>query len=335
MKKWIPLLFLPLLIACNGSLDKVQTTLNGYAQGTTFQIKYVSAPGKDLSGAVDSLFKAVDASLSTYNKNSLISHINAHADSIVQVDALFKQVYERSAAIASETGGAFDPTVGPLVELWGFGNMGTRSKADSTRVDSVLRFVGYERVWMDRGYFHLPGGYRIDFNAIAQGFTVDLISTYLEQQGVKDYFVEVGGETRARGTNVEGRVWRIGIDKPTEELEEGNRLKAIVELKDLSLATSGNYRKFWVDEETGIKYAHTIDPRSGFPARNRLLSATIACAESMDADAYATVCMVLGVEQSKKFLAGKPGVEAYLIYTNDEGEWEVYATPGMREWLIE
>lgn len=324
-----------LLLSCDELPEKEQIQLNGYAQGTSFQIKYIAAPTLDLSRDVDSILKAVNRSLSTYDSTSIISHINSHKDSAVQVDPLFKEVYERSISIAKESNGAFDPTVGPLVELWGFG-LSKRTKVDSASVDSTRKYIGYTSTQLKGDRFAMPKGFRIDFNAIAQGYTVDLIARHFEAQGIEHYFIEVGGETKARGTNINGRVWRIGIDKPTDNLEEEeDRLKAIVEVQDLALATSGNYRKYWVDEETGLKYAHTINPATAYPAKNRLLSATIVAKSCMDADAYATVCMVLGTSKSIEFIRAKPELEAYLIYSNEDGEWEVFATEGMKKMLVD
>lgn len=321
-----------LFTACNSVPEIEETRLSGQAQGSTFTIKYIGTSSLNIASGVDSIFKVIDYSLSTYNKNSLITAINSADFFPVKVDNLFQTVFNRSIEIANETNGAFDPTVGKLVELWGFG-LSKRGKVDSLKVDSVMEFTGYTKTSLDyRQAFSMPFGFKIDFNAIAQGYTVDVLAEYLEMQGISDYFVEVGGETRAKGKNIKGVIWRIGIDKPEEDLDPNDRLEAIVALNNKSLATSGNYRKFWVDEKTGVKYAHTINPETGYPAKNKLLSASIIASTAMDADAYATVCMVLGVEKSKAFLKNKQGVEALLIYTNDSDEWEVFTTKGFPEW---
>ncbi len=318
--------------ACNTHSQNEEIALTGQAQGSTFTIKYISEKPLNISKEVDSIFKAIDYSLSTYNKNSLITAINTADFFPIKVDNLFTTVFNRSIEIANETKGAFDPTVGKLVELWGFG-LSKRGEVDSAKVDSVMLYTGYTKTDLDyRQAFTMPIGFKIDFNAIAQGYTVDVLAEFLEAQSIANYFIEVGGETRAKGKNAQGEFWRIGIDKPEEDLNPSDRLEAIVSLNNQALATSGNYRKFWVDEKTGVKYAHTINPETGYPARNKLLSASIITATAMDADAYATVCMVLGVEKSKAFLKNKQGVEALLIYTNAADEWEVYTTEGFPEW---
>ena len=180
----------------------------------------------------------------------------------------------------------------------------------------------------------MPSGFTLDFNAIAQGFTVDLLAQFLEGKGVEHYMVEVGGEVKAKGQNVDGEIWRIGVDKPTEEIDENDRFQVIVNLENAALATSGNYRKFWVDEESGVKYSHTINPKTGFPARNRLLSASIISKSScMDADAYATACMVMGTQKAVQFIESKKDLEAYLIYSDEEGKWETHITPGFNDYI--
>jgi len=319
------------LAACNNS-NIQQHQLSGYAQGTTFQVKYIASPQADFATAIDSIFAAVDQSVSTYNPNSLIIALNK-ADSSFKPDQVFKTIWQRAFGIAEETKGSFDPTVGPLVQLWGFGPQ-QKKEVDSTLVDSVLKFTAYQKVQYSTNSIVLPVGFSIDFNAIAQGYTVDLIAQYLESKGVTHYMVEVGGEVKARGENIDGKVWRIGIDKPTEEIDEANRFQVIVALENAALATSGNYRKFWVDEESGIKYSHTINPQTGYPARNRLLSASVISTNScMDADAYATACMVMGTPKAIQFIESKNDLEAYLIYSNEDGEWETYISKGFETYI--
>jgi thiamine biosynthesis lipoprotein len=179
----------------------------------------------------------------------------------------------------------------------------------------------------------LPG-VMIDVNAIAQGYSVDVVSQFFESKGIKNYLVEIGGEVRGKGTNAKNNHWRIGVDKPSDgNMDPGKELEAIIEIDNKSLATSGNYRKFFVED--GVKYAHTIDPKTGFPARNTLLSATVVCDDCMTADAYATVFMVLGVEKSKELLPKLPGIEVYFIYSNSQGEYEIFSTDGMKTMIFE
>ncbi len=342
MKKFAAISLFALILwtvsSCKQEPRLILVTNTGYAQGSTFQIKYRVLEGKDYSEEIQGIFEAIDASMSTYQPHSLISMINK-GDTLVEVDSLFQKVLQRALAVSKESGGQFDPTVGPLVELWGFG-LSKRDQVDSARVDSVKAFIGYDKLEITgltqqaSSKIKVPKGFKMDFNAIAQGYTVDVIVDFLERKGIENYMVEVGGEVRARGVNTDNEVWKIGIDKPSEEIDEENRFQVIIALKDAALATSGNYRKFWVDEATGLKYAHTINPFTGFPAKNRLLSVSIIAPHAMDADAYATLCMVKGLQQSIDFLNSKPELEGYLIYTNEDGEWEVYETPGFRRYSV-
>lgn len=332
MKKIATSVVALLLFACGNEATIVENESHGYAQGSTYQIKYITEKELNLTAKFDSIFKAVDQSMSTYKKESIISRINAD-DSTVKTDALFNKVWQRSQEISEETNGLFDVTVGPLVELWGFGT-NKNILIDSARVDSALALVGYTKVELEENLISMPAGFRIDFNSIAQGYTVDVIADFLESRGITRYMVEVGGEVRAKGKNSKDQFWKIGVDKPSEEIDTEDRFQMIVELRNKSLATSGNYRKFWVDEETGVKYAHTIDPESGYPARNQLLSVTIIADECMDADAYATACMVMGLPEAKEYIEKKEGVEAYFISAGNENQWEVLFTKGFESFIL-
>tara|TARA_R110000868_G_scaffold259361_16_gene517553 strand:- start:21620 stop:22630 length:1011 start_codon:yes stop_codon:yes gene_type:complete len=336
MKKLIlPLLTLGLILGACESEKKLRLIENtGYAQGSTYQIKYLTAKNQNFAAEIESIFKEIDNSMSTYVPTSLISEVNK-GNVWVEVDELFITVLNRSLEIAEETSGDFDPTVAPIVRLWGFGFDKVRGDVDSDMILEVKSKTGFSNVMIDRSKVKLPEEFSLDFNAIAQGFTVDYIAEYLEKHGINDYMVEVGGEVKTKGVNDKGNIWSIGVDKPQSEINTEDRFQFILELKDAGLATSGNYRKYWVDEETGIKYSHTIDPHSGTPARNRLLSASIISPEAMDADAYATVCMVQGLERCKKFLIEKPDLEGYLVYSNDSGDWEVYITEGFQNFIKE
>lgn len=305
---------------------------SGYAQGSTYQIKYMTVKNQNFADEIEIIFRQIDQSMSTYVPTSLISEVNK-GGAWVEVDERFLEVLNRSMEIATETGGDFDPTVGPLVAIWGFGFEEVRGDVDSEMIDDVKSKTGFSHIQIDENKVMVPEGFSLDFNALAQGYTVDVIAEYLESQGIENYMVEVGGEVRTLGLNNKGNIWTIGVDKPQDEIDRGDRFQFILELKDAGLATSGNYRKYWVDEETGTKYSHTIDPHTGTPALNRLLSASIITNNVMDADAYATVCMVQGLEDCKAFLESKADLEGYLVFTNDEDEWEVYTTPGFESFI--
>ncbi len=304
----------------------------GYAQGSTYQIKYMTAKNQNFAEEIEVIFQEIDQSMSTYVPTSLISEVNK-GGVWVEVDERFLEVLNRSIEIAEETEGDFDPTVGPLVAIWGFGFEEVRGDVDTEMIEEVKSKTGFENIKIDGNKVMIPEGFSLDFNALAQGYTVDVIAEYLESQGIESYMVEVGGEVRTRGQNDKGSIWAIGVDKPQNEIDREDRFQFILELKDAGLATSGNYRKYWVDEETGTKYSHTIDPHTGSPALNRLLSASIITNNVMDADAYATVCMVKGLEDCKVFLESKPELDGYLVFTNDQDEWEVYTTPGFEEYI--
>ena len=334
MKNTFFLVIAILLISCSNPQELSLVENSGYAQGSTYQIKYLTTGNRNYGEIIEGMFGEIDNSMSTWVPSSLISLVNK-GDTVVVVDEMFLDVLNRSVEIAEESNGEFDPTVGPLVRLWGFGFDEIRGDINDETIDEVKSKIGYSRVRREGNQISIPEGFNLDFNAIAQGYTVDYIAEYLEKQGVSNYMVEVGGEIRTLGLNEKGGVWRIGVDKPQENIDSEERFQFILELKDSGLATSGNYRKFWVDEETGIKYAHTINPFTGRPAKNRLLSASIVAQTAMDADAYATVCMVKGLEDCKEFLSGKEELEGYLVYTNDEGEWETFITEGFQQYIVE
>lgn len=320
------------VFSCSQPAEFVENEVSGEAQGSTYYIKYITPEEQNLQASFDSIFKAVDASMSTYQSHSLISAVNK-GDTGVVVDEMFLQVLDRSLEVANETQGLFDPTVGPLVELWGFGK-NVHQEIDTLRIDSAKQITGYSEIKRHGSTVRIPEGFRIDFNAIAQGFTVDVIAEFLEKKNIERYMVEVGGEVRAGGLNANDEPWKIGVDKPSPEIDEKDRFQIIIALKDKAMATSGNYRKFWVDQETGIKYAHTIDPLTGYPARNQLLSVTLLADNCMDADAYATACMVMGTEKALKFIEGKPGMEGYFIYSDETGDWQVAQTSGFGRYIL-
>ena len=262
--------------------------------------------------------------MSLWDSTSLISRINRNEN--VKVDSHFTNVFRRSMEISYLTAGAFDVTVSPLVRAWGFSYKKGLPVPDSTSVDSILQFIHFEKVKLHEGFVVKDDPrLELDFNAIAQGYTVDLISEFLESKKINDYLVELGGEVRAKGLNPRDSVWVIGIDKPNPHSIEHN-LQTAVHLDNKSLATSGNYRKFI--EKDGKKYSHVIDPHTGFPAEHPLLSVSVIADDCMTADALATAFMVLGLERSFVRLNSLP-VEAYFIYADpNSGEILTESTPG-------
>lgn len=321
-----------LLVACQPKKSEY-LRISGFAQGTTYSITYENSVNKDYTVAIDSILKAFDRSLSIYDSTSIISRVNKN-DPDVELDDWFIDVYKKSTEVSAVSGGAFDITVGPVIKAWGFAN-GPVAKHDSAHIDSLLQFIGMDKVKLEgRKVVKKFPGVKIDVNAIAQGYSVDVVSRFFEEKGIKNYLVEIGGEVRAKGTNAKDRFWHIGIDKPADgNMDPGKELQAIIEIENKSLATSGNYRKFFVED--GVKYSHTIDPKTGFPARNTLLSATVVCDDCMTADAYATAFMVLGVEKSKELLNKLQGIEVYFVYSNSSGGYEVFFSEGMKKMIFE
>jgi thiamine biosynthesis lipoprotein len=307
--------------------------LAGFTQGTSYHITYESRDSIDLQYTIDSLLADFDSTFSIYIPGSVISRINRNEYGIV-INDYFIRVFNKAYEVYKATDGAFDITVAPLVNAWGFG-FTEKADVDSAMIDSLLQYVGMEKVAIRDG--RVIKKYRetmLDCNAIAQGYAVDVIAFFLDKKDIRNYLVEVGGEIRTKGVNPEGNMWRIGIDRPDEKnIIPGAFLQAIVELQNRSLATSGNYRKFY--EINGIKYAHSIDPKTGYPVMKRLLSATVLADDCITADAYATALMVMGMDRGKELLSEHKELEAYLIYSDDEGNYRTYFTPGLKRYLYE
>lgn len=321
-------LVLILFAACNSITDRYSIVMDGYAQGTTYQVTLVSDTAVDYSDEINHIFNVIDLSMSMWVDSSLISRVN-RGDTSVIVDEHFTKVFNKSVEVSKATDGLFDFTVGTLARAWGFAEDGKVEQMDSSVVDSLRGLVGYEKVSLRNGrVIKNHPNIRFDFNAIAQGYTVDVIHDYLYELGYRDFLIEVGGELRASGVNASGQNWRIGIDKPSEEIQT-DRFIAVIELENRALATSGNYRKFYIDEETGMKYVHTIDPKTGYPVQSNLLSVSVLANDATTADAYATAMMVKGLEESVKMLESMSGeLDAMLIYSDESGKWQSFTTAG-------
>lgn len=324
----LPFLFL-LLLACGCSRQPHYIRYEGFAQGGTYHVT-CAVPGRvteeTVRAKVDSVLREIDFSLSGYNKGSLLSQVNAGGDPCL--NDLFITCFERSKAIWEETGGAFDPSCAPLFDLWGFG-FANRGSVTQAAIDSIRQFTGMDLVSLetrDDGVHLVKADprVRLNFNAIAQGFSCDVVAALLDSLGATDYLVDIGREIRCKGHNAAGGDWRVGLDSPFDgNEEEGRYLQAILEVTDCGIVTSGNYRKFYV--ENGQKFAHTIDPLSGRPVTHSLLSATVVAADATTADAYATWLMVVGPEQARAILAQRPDLEAMLVF-EEEGEMKTFQT---------
>jgi thiamine biosynthesis lipoprotein len=309
------------------------TKIAGFGQGTSYHITYENRTGKDYTAAIDSILDAFNKSLSIYDSTSIISRINRNEPDVT-VDNWFVEVFKKSEEINRISNGAFDITVGPVVRAWGFSTAPV-PKHDSLYIDSLLQFVGMDKVRLVGQKVEKDlSGVQLDVNALAQGYSVDVVCDFLKNEGIVNYLVEIGGEVRAKGVNASRNYWRIGIDKPVDgNNEAGSDLEAVIEINDRSVATSGNYRKFYV--ENGVKYSHTIDPKTGRPARNSLLSVTVVATDCMTADALATSFMVLGLEQGKELVKKLKGVEVLFIYSDEQGAYNTLTTEGMDKVIVE
>ena len=291
MKNCLFVILIMLFLSCKNAKNNLNI-IEGNAIGTTFTVRYIDFGSNNYEVKIDSLIAAINKSASTYIPTSDLSKINK-GDTTVLVDANLQEVFIKSEKIYRETDGAFDPTVGILVNAWGFGPEKPIENLDSLKVQELLKFVGFDKVKLENGKIKklYPEIY-LDFNAIAKGYLVDMLSRMFEKNGIANYMVEIGGEIRARGQNEKGLPWKIAIENPNAD---GTRSFAtIIELKDASIATSGNYRKFKVKED-GTKYVHTINPKTGYAIESNLLSASvISKLDCADVDAYATAFMEMG-----------------------------------------
>lgn len=330
----LPLLFF-LLVSCQQEAKKnVEYISNsGKTQGTFYSIVYLQPEGKDLQPAIEAVLKEFDQSLSTYNPSSLISRINQNDDSVV-TDDYFESMYAEALKVSELTHGAFDITVAPLVKAWGFG-FGSKDKKEIPDVQSILPLVGYQKVKLEnKRIIKSDPQIMLDANAIAQGQSADVVAKLLEENGCEHYMVEIGGEIACKGKNPKGKKWQIGIDKPKDEsVDMEHELQTVVAISNVGLATSGNYRQFYFKD--GKKYAHTINPVTGYPVDHNLLSATVVAPTCIQADAFATAFMVMGVDSSLAICNRIPDMECYLIYADKKGIFQVKQTDGFKKYLVE
>jgi len=330
MKKLIPLLILIIIIsACTPRHTYYKINFSGMAQGTYYSITYFDTLNRNFQPQIDSLLDAFDMSVSAWEENSVLSRINRGED--ISCDKIFINTYLLALKVAEESGGAFDYTVGPLVNVWGFG-FEDRKKVDQAMVDSLLPLVDYHYVKLEGNrIIKEKEGIKFDFNAVAQGYSVDLVGQYLASRGIENYLVDIGGEILAKGEKPSAGPWVVGIEKPSEDEYSDRTLEASLELRDKAMATSGNYRKFY--EEDGVRYSHTIDPETGFPVTHSLLSVSVIAADAGTADAWATAFLVMGLEKAKIFLDESDDLDAFFIYSGEEGYMMTWATEGMKKLL--
>lgn len=303
----------------------------GLIFGTMYSITYEHE--KSLRLDIDKELERFDASLSMFNELSIISRINRNED--VTVDSLFANVFRQAMKISEATDGNFDITVAPLVNAWGFGFTENLSPTD-VKVDSLLQIVGWQKIQLSSEGKIIKEDPRImlDCSAIAKGYAVDVIANLLKSNGVQNYMVDIGGEVDVAGVNPTGNLWRIGINKPEDDpLSRNQSLQTILEVSGLGIATSGNYRNFYYKD--GMKYAHTIDPKTGRPVQHSILSSTVIAKDCMTADAYSTAFMVMGLEKAKSLVESHPELDAYFIFSDEKGDFQTYMTEGMKEYVTE
>ncbi|HLT50280.1 MAG TPA: FAD:protein FMN transferase [Aequorivita sp.] len=331
MKKLIFIPLLLLFIFCEKK-EATHRFLQGEAFGTTYNIQFYSENDIDFKKGLDSVIDAVNHSVSTYIPDSDISKVNK-GDSTIVVDSIFREVFEISAEVNKKTNGYFDPTIGVLRNAYGFGDVKPLKEIDSTTLDSLMKYVGFHKVKIKSDGTILKEYPQIyfDFNAVAKGFGIDCLGRYLESKGVTDYLIELGGEILAKGENIQkGQEWVVGIEAVDSELENRS-FEATVKLKNVGMASSGNYRKFRIDSLTGKKYVHTLNPLTGSAEMSDVTSSTVIAPTCGVADAYATSFMALGLEKSKELLKSLPNVEAYLTYTDSLNQHRVFVTDGFKK----
>lgn len=321
------LLLLSIWIIHRNNRPAPYQTDNGLIFGTIYQVSYQYPTS--LKGEIEEALHTIDNSLSPFNQHSIITAINRNES--MQTDSLFRAVFRRSLEISAETDGAFDITVAPLINAWGFG-FKKGIFPDSAQVDSLRQLIGYTRVSLDADGCVQKQDPRLMLNcsAVAKGYAVDVVARLLQAKGIDNLMVDIGGEVVVKGHNPQQRPWRIGINKPVDDsLATNQELQAIVELTEGAIATSGNYRNYY--HRNGKKYAHTIDPRTGYPVQHAILSSTVLAPDCMSADAYATAFMVMGLEEAEAFVEAHPELAAYFIYSQPDGSYGSFTSQRMKQ----
>ena len=325
----LPLVVVVAIVAIGfmmGHKDEPYQRNSGFIFGTSYNITYQCADNHKAD--IEKVLAEVDASLSPFNDTSIITHVNRNED--VVLDNLFLDVFRLAQKINEDTEGAFDITVAPLVNAWGFG-FKNGVNPDAKAIDSLRQVVGFQKVRLENNkVVKFDPRVMLDCSAIAKGYGVDVVANLLRKYGIKNFMVEIGGEVVTSGVNPERMPWRIGVTKPTDDsLSVNNELQTVINVTDKAMATSGNYRNFYY--KGGRKYAHTIDPKTGYPVQHSILSATVITDDCATADAYATSFMVLGMEKARLVLDRHPEMMAYFIYRDDSGQNQVGFSPSLKD----
>ncbi|MBE50330.1 MAG: hypothetical protein CMP51_01410 [Flavobacteriales bacterium] len=334
IQKILPFFFI-FFISCYNEPINSLVVISGETQGTTYNIQYLIEDCKGCSDDQQKIYKTeiekvlslVDETFSLWNMHSDLTRINDGEK--IKVNSMFKAVFSAAEEIYNETDGMYDCSIAPLTHYWGFtGDYEKLDNADTSEIYRRLMLVNYSKLKIIDDSIQLPDGMQLDYNSLVQGYSVDLISEIFLKNNVFNFLVEIGGEIRAYGKNIDGESWIVGIDKPNEKLDLKNRFQVLLSLDNMSLATSGNYRKF--RELNGIKYSHTINPNTGYFANNKMLSATVIHESCMLADAYATAFMSMGIQESIAYCKNNQEVKSYFVYSDDKGNWKVYSSPNLK-----
>ena len=329
MKKAVSLLLI--LVTAVACRRPQKTVIQGLAQGSYYAITYYDGQNRNFQHEIDSIFEAIDKSVSLWNENSIISKVNRNEDVIL--DQIFIDNFNIAQQAAELSDGYFDPTISPLVAAWGFSYKNGDSITPQL-IDSLKTLVDYHKVKIEDGKVVKENPQMsLDFNAIAQGYTSDLIASFLSSKGIENYLIDTGGEVVGKGTKPNNQPWIVGIEKPAENWDSERVLQTCIALRDKGLVTSGSTRKYV--ERDGKRYSHCIDPTTGYPVEHQVLSATVWAENSVWADALASICMVMGMEKSLEIINAREDTEAYYIFVNDDGQLETYATEGFKKLIVE
>ena len=324
------ILFISFAILASCGKQPMKMVLQGTAQGSYYAITYFDEQGRDFQREVDSIFHAVDMSVNLWVENSIISRVNRNEE--VTLDSIFIDNFNIAQEAARLSEGYFDPTISPIVAAWGFSYKNGDS-ITSQLIDSLKQLVDYRKVRIEDGKVVKENpAMQLDFNAIAQGYTSDLIARFLDSRGIANYLVDTGGEIMARGCKPNGQPWIVGIEKPAENWDSERIVQTRITLSNKGLVTSGSTRKYV--ERDGRRFSHCINPTTGYPVEHQVLSATVLAESSVWADALASICMVMGLELSLPIIESMDGVEAYYIFVNEKNELDTYATPGFEALVI-
>lgn len=325
MKKIVTLCLCIIVFSCKKETGNVK--LKGAVFGTTYSIQYFSETNFNFEKQIDSLFYVVNKSLSTYQTNSIVSIINRNEP--VKVDNHFRKVFNISRKVYNDTEGAFDPTIGGLVNAWNFGPEGKIANLDSLKIKDLMPYVGFDQVGIRYDLVMKPHLTYLDFNAIAKGYGVDVIADFLESKNITNYLVEIGGEIKAKGKNIVTQTdWKIGVERPNFNGKQS--ILKTISLHNEAMATSGTYRKFKVDNN-GNRYAHIINTKTGYPSKTNVLSVSVIANNCTTADAYATAFQAMGIEKVTTFLKSHPELKVFFVFENENKELETRALNGFPE----